>query len=146
MVVSPRVARTLALTTALAAVALMLAMAGSATAKTKHGITPLAPKAGTSVPAGKSPRFRMRVKGPGQVWVYVCKSKHRNSEGVICNKVSIGRAKKKKHGVFEYKPTFYDYPGFWLNQPGRYYWQAHRIDCNSQDCQQEGPVVRFRVK
>jgi hypothetical protein len=140
MVVSSRVARTLALT-----ITLSLATAGSAAAATKHGITPLAPKAGTSVPAGKSPVFRMRAKGPGQVWVHVCKSKHRNNAGVICNKVSIGRA-KKKNGVFEYKVEFFDYPGFWLNQPGRYYWQAHRIDCNSQDCQQEGPVVRFRVK
>jgi hypothetical protein len=140
MVVSSRVARTLALT-----ITLSLATAGSATAKTKHGITPLAPKAGTSVPAGKSPVFRMRVKGPGQVWVHVCKSKHRNNAGVICNKVSIGRA-KKKNGVFEYKVKFFDYPEFWLNQPGRYYWQAHRINCNSHDCQQEGPVVRFRVK
>jgi hypothetical protein len=145
MVVSTRVARTLALTTALAALALVVAMAGSAAAATKHGITPLAPKAGTSVPAGKSPVFRMKAKGPGQVWVYVCKSKHRNSEGVICSKTSIGRA-KKKNGVFEYKVKFFDYPGFWLNQPGRYYWQAHRIDCNGSDCLQEGPVVKFRVK
>ena len=140
MAVSHRVARTLAL-----AVALVLVTAGSAVAATKHGITPLAPKAGTSVPAGKSPVFRMRVKGPGHVWVHVCKSKRRNSAGVICNKISIGQA-KKKNGVFEYKPEFFDYDGFWLNNPGRYYWQAHRISCNSQDCQQEGPIVRFRVK
>lgn len=140
MVVSHRVARTLALTVVLA-----VAMAGSAAAATKHGITPLAPKGGTSVPAGKSPVFRMRAKGPGQVWVYVCKSKHRNKAGVICSKTSIGRA-RKKNGAFEYKPMFFDFPEFWLNTPGRYYWQAHRIHCNSSDCQQEGPVVSFRVK
>jgi len=96
MVVTHRVARTLALT-----VALSLAVAGSAAATTKNGITPVAPKAGTSVPAGKSPTFT---------------------------------------------PKFYDYPAFWLNRPGRYFWQAFRIDCNAQDCEQEGPIVRFRVK
>jgi hypothetical protein len=135
-----RVARTLALT-----VAISLAIAGSAAAATKNGIKPLAPKAGTSVPMGKSPTFRMKVSGPGQVWVHVCKSKKKDSEGVICSTESIGRA-KKKNGVYQYKPKFFDFPGFWLNRPGRYYWQAFRISCNAQDCEQEGPVVRFRVK
>jgi hypothetical protein len=140
MVVTHRVARTLALT-----VALSLATAGSAAAATKNGIKPVAPKAGTSVPAGKSPTFRMKVNGPGQVWVHVCRSKKKDKSGVICSKESIGRA-KKKNGKYVYKPTFYDYPGFWLNRPGRYFWQAFRIACNSQDCEQEGPIVRFRVK
>jgi hypothetical protein len=140
MVVTHRVARTLALT-----VALSLAIAGSAVAATKNGITPVAPKAGTSVPVGKSPTFRMKVKGPGQVWVHVCKSKKKDSEGVICSDESIGRA-KKKNGVFRFKPKFFDFPSFWLNSPGRYFWQAFRISCNSQDCEQEGPIVRFRVK
>ena len=155
MVVSSRVARTLALTIALAALALVIAMAGNAMATTKNGITPLAPKAGTSVPARKSPVFHMRVKGRGEVWVNVCRSRKKNAEGVICLKGSgqsaefegdsIGRAKKKTSG-FEYKPKFYDYPSFWLNTPGTYYWQAYRIYCVGQDCRQEGPVVRFRVK
>ena len=101
----------------------------------------------TSVPSGKSPTFRMRVKGPGQVWVHVCKSKARDGDGVICTDESIGRA-RKRNGVFQYKPKFFDFPDFWLNSPGTYYWQAHRIACNAaiDDCRQEGPVVRFRVK
>jgi hypothetical protein len=138
-----RIARTVAPICIL--VALSLATAGSAVAARKNGIKPLAPKAGTSVPVGKSPKFRMKVSGPGQVWVHVCRSKKKDKSGVICSKESIGRA-KKKNGVLVYKPTFYDYPGFWLNRPGRYYWQAFRIACNSQDCEQEGPIVRFRVK
>ncbi len=129
---------------ALALMLVLAAAAGSAAAATKNGITPLAPKAGSSVPAGKSPVFRLRASGPGQVWIHVCKSKRRNSEGVICTKESIGRA-KKKNGAYEYKPRFFDFPAFWLNSPGRYFWQAHRIACDSRDCRQEGPVVRFRV-
>ena len=137
-----RVARTLALTAVT-----VLAVAGPASATTKNGITPLAPKAGTSVPAGKSPTFKMRVRGPGQVWVHVCKSKARDSDGVICTDESIGRARKRS-GVFQYKPKFFDFPEFWLNSPGTYYWQAHRIACNADisDCRQEGPTVRFKVK
>lgn len=126
------------------AVVVSLAAAASAVAATKHGITPVAPKAGTSVRAGESPTFRMRVKGPGQVWVHVCRSRKKDNAGVICSKESLGRA-KKKNGAFRFTPGFYDYPGFWLQRPGVYYWQAYRIHCNAADCEQEGPVVRFRV-
>ncbi len=125
----------------------LLAVPTAASAATKNGITPLAPKAGSSVPAGKSPTFRMRVNGPGQVWVHVCKSKKKRAEGVICNKESIGRA-KKKGGTYKFTPQFFDFPAFWLNSPGTYFWQAHRISCENgtDDCRIEGPTVKFRVR
>jgi hypothetical protein len=124
----------------------VVVLPGSAAAATKNGITPKAPKAGATVPAGKSPTFRMKVTGPGQVWVHVCKSKARDADGVICNTESIGRAHKKA-GEHRYKPRFFDFPAFWLNSPGTYYWQAHRIHCSAgtSDCRQEGPVVKLRV-
>jgi hypothetical protein len=142
MLSSTRVARTLALTAFTA-----LALAGPAAAATKNGITPLAPKAGTSVPAGKAASFRMRVSDPGAgVFMHVCKSKKKDKQGMICKKATILQAKKKK-GVFVAKQTFFDFPAFWLNNPGTYYWQAYRIECRSgsSDCKQEGPVVRFKV-
>jgi hypothetical protein len=145
MVVSHRVARTLALTIALVT---SLAVAGSATAATKHGITPLAPKAGTSVPSGKGVTFRMNVADPGSgVFVRVCKSKKRNAKGLICKKATFLTARKRK-GKWEAKQQFFDFPAFWLNNPGTYYWQASAIDCinGTRDCEQEGPVVRFKVK
>ena len=125
----------------------LLAAPAVASATAKHGITPLAPKAGSSVPAGKSPTFKMRVRGSGQVYVHVCKSKRKDSSGRICNTESIGSA-KKKGSTFRYKPKFFDFPGFWLNTPGTYYWQAYRIACEGgdiSDCYQEGPIVKFRV-
>ena len=127
-------------------VAGLLVLPSAASAATKHGITPLAPKAGKSVPAGKSPTFKLRAKGPGQVWVHVCKSKKKDKDGRICHKAAIGRA-HKKGGSFRYKPKFFDFPAFWLNTPGTYYWQAHRISCegNLSDCRQEGPIIRFKV-
>ena len=132
-------------TLALAAFIAVLA-AVPASAATKNGIKPLAPKAGSSVPAGKSPTFRFRSTGKGQRWVHVCKKRKRNKDGVICFKSgTIGRAHKKGN-VWQFKPKFYDYPAFWLNTPGTYYWQAHRIDCNAKDCRQEGPVVKFKVR
>jgi hypothetical protein len=127
----------------------LLVLPTTAFAATKHGITPLAPKAGQSVPAGKSPTFKLRVKGKGPVYVHVCKNKKKNAEGLICarDQESVGRA-RRKGGVYRYKPRFFDYPGFWLNSPGTYYWQAHRIACeggNISDCRQEGPIVKIRV-
>ena len=145
MLSSSRVARTLALTAVPLAA---LVLAGPAAAATKNGITPLAPKAGTSVPAGKAATFRMRVSKPGAgVFMHVCKSSKKDKDGMICKKATILQA-KKKNGVFQAKQTFYDFPAFWLNNPGTYYWQAYRIECRSgsSDCKQEGPVVRFKVK
>ena len=122
-----------------------LVLPSSAVAATKNGITPLSPKAGSSIPAGKRPTMKMRVQGPGQVWVHVCKSKKKDAEGVICSKEAIRRA-RKKNGIFRVKLPFFDFPAFWLNSPGTYYWQAFRIDCPSgSDCRQEGPIVKFRV-
>ena len=127
-------------------VAGLLVVPPAASAATKNGITPLAPKAGKSVAAGQSPTFKMRVRGKGTVWVHVCKSKRKAKDGRICHKLEIGQA-HKKGGSFRFKPKFVDFPAFWLNTPGTYYWQAHRIACNAAitDCRQEGPIVRFKV-
>ena len=129
------------------AIAGLLAVPTAASAATKNGITPLAPKAGSSVPAGKRPTMKMRVNGPGQVYVHVCKSKQKDADGLICTKEAIRRA-RKKGSIFQVKLPFFDFPAFWLNSPGTYYWQAHRIACeagDTSDCRQEGPTVRFRV-
>ncbi len=126
------------------ATGVILATAGPALAA--GGITPVSPKSGATVPSGKSPTFKMKVKGAGQVWVHVCKSKKKDADGVICSDESIGRA-KKKGSTYQYKPKFFNFPEFWLNSPGTYYWQAHRIQCegNINDCLQEGPIVKFKV-
>jgi hypothetical protein len=111
------------------------------------GIAPIAPKKGDTVPAGKRPTIKLRVHGKGPVWVHVCKSPKRDKVGLICTAESIGRAHRKHGARFTYRPKFFDYPEFWLNSPGVYYWQAHRIHCDDgiEDCRIEGPVVRFKV-
>jgi hypothetical protein len=133
--------------TAALLVLVALAVAVPALAATKHGITPLAPKTGAVVPQGKSPTFKARVYGKGSVWFHVCKSSHKDKSGVICDKEMIAKARKVAAHRYQAKPTFYDYPDFWLNQPGTYFWQAYRIHCDhgTSDCSQEGPVVKFKV-
>ena len=126
--------------------ALALAVPAIAVAATKNGITPVSPKAGSTVKVATPPTFKMRVRGKGTVWVHVCKSSKKDKEGVICSKEMISQAKKKGK-LFQVKAKFFDYPEFWLNSPRTYYWQAYRIDCtgNIDDCKREGPVVRFKV-
>jgi hypothetical protein len=111
------------------------------------GITPISPKQGDSVPAGKRPTFKMRYSGPGKVYVHVCRSRKKNKVGLICSKESIGKA-RKKDGRATYKAKYFDFPEFWLNRPGTYYWQAHRITCENglDDCRIEGPIVKFKVR
>ena len=129
-------------------VALALAVPAVAAAATKNGITPLTPKADSTVEVASQPTFKMRVRGKGSVFVHVCKSRKRSKkEGLICNKEVIAEAKRKRGNLFQVKAKYFDYPEFWLNSPGTYYWQAYRIDCTGdlKDCKREGPVVRFKV-
>jgi hypothetical protein len=116
-------------------------------ASAASGIRPLAPARGAIVPKGKPVEFRMRVRGRGQVWVRVCRSSARNRGGLICPDESFGRATRRA-GIFRYRPKLYEFPRFWLNRPGTYYWQAHRIACDrrGRDCRQPGPVTEFTVQ
>ena len=78
--------------------------------------------------------------------MHVCTSKEKNSDGVICSESQIGPA-KKSGSTYSFKPEFFDFPEFWLNSPGTYYWQAYRTSCNASldDCKAEGEIVKFKV-
>jgi len=141
--------------TLLLALTALLAVPTVAFGATKHGITPKSPKAGSTVPVGSTPTYKGKFKGKGPIYVLICASKKKNKDGVICHnsdgtlrsEADIGKAKKKGKR-FSYKPKFFDFPAFYLNTPGTYYWQAYRISCergNIKDCLQEGPIVKFKV-
>ena len=135
--------RRLLATTLLAAVLLFAPAAVGA-----GGITPSSPKQGDAVPAGKRATFKLEYRGKGPIFVHVCKSPKRDKRGLICSKQSAGKARKKGGSRAAYKAKLFDYPEFWLNSPGTYYWQAHRIWCDDglEDCRIEGPVVKFTVE
>jgi hypothetical protein len=128
----------------------------AALAATKHGITPTSPKAGATVKAGSRPTFRGTVKGPGKVWIVVSSSRRRNGNGVIglsdkgnpTRRLEVLQRARREGDRFQRTALRYDYDGWWLNDPGTYYWQAHRVACGEDgtDCYQEGPVVKFRVR
>jgi hypothetical protein len=121
-----------------------VALATASPVDAASGVKPLSPKAGATVPVGKSPTFRARVHGSGQVWLRVCGSR-RTKSGLICATHAIGRMKRGKSAIYTYRPKFYDFADFWLNRPGAYYWQAYRIKCVKSHCRQPGPIVAFKV-
>jgi hypothetical protein len=128
------------------ALAAMVVMAVPAFASTKHGVTPQSPKSGTAVPAGVAFTFKAKVKGAGTVWLHACKSKKKRKDGTICSTALIAQM-KKQDGVYRHRTKTYSFPEHWLNSPGTYYWQVHRIKCegSTSDCRQEGPIWKLRV-
>jgi hypothetical protein len=127
----------------------LLALPASASAATKNGITPTSPKAGATIPVGERPTLKGRVSGSGPIYIHVCKNRKKNREGIICptaTKAEAIQKAKRKGGRFSAKMKFFDFPEFWLNAAGTYYWQAFRIDCTgSSDCRKEGPIVKVKV-
>ena len=136
--------------TLLLALTALLAVPTAALGATKHGITPTSPKAGSHRPGRRARRpYKGKVKGEGQVYVHVCKSKKKDKDGAdLPRRADIGQA-KKKDGKFSVQADFFDFPEFWLNSPGTYYWQAHRIACSMGSdlatAGRKGPIVKFKV-
>ena len=113
-----------------------------------NGITPISPKAGDTVPAGERPTFKMRVRGRHTgVFVHVCRSKRKDADGMICHDELDRQGEEEARRALRVKADFFDFPEFWLNNPGTYYWQAHRISCDDGHgrLQARGAVVKFKV-
>jgi hypothetical protein len=122
------------------------ALLAPAAALAAGGVRPLSPAAGATLAVGRPATFRMRVQGPGEVHVRVCRSRRRNRSGLICAREDLGRARRAGGGVYVYRARVYDFPSYWLERRGTYYWQAYRVDCRSlSDCFRPGPIRRVRV-
>jgi hypothetical protein len=91
--------------------------------------TLLTPARSSVVTAGSPIVFRIRTHARDRfLWLNVSRSRARHKCGVIGHDVAweqfvaTGRA-----GVYQAKPHYSDFPSLWMNTPGTYYWQAHRI-------------------
>jgi hypothetical protein len=140
-----RTARIASLIAVLAALAAVIPLAVGAAIPRP---IPLAPKNKASLPAGKTPLFKVRSTGDGTVWIHVSKSARKGDDGVIGSDALIAQAHKKR-GIFQLRPKFYNYPGFWANTKRKWYWQSYRIACGEEesesDCKVEGPVRTFKL-
>lgn len=110
---------------------------------------PLEPAPGATLPTRSSPLFRVQAQpDDGYLWLHVSRSPVTDAEGLIDDDVELElfRASPSGGGAFEAQPPFFDYPDFWMNQPGTYYWQAYRISyANGADGSIEGPVGSFTL-
>ena len=125
-------------------------LAAPAGAVTKNGITPSRRRPATRSPSGRAFVFKLNVQGPERraPSCTVCKSKRKDADGIICHEgddrqgrsTSTARASSTRR-------KFFDFPGFWLNSPGTYYWQAYRIALRRGHLglPAEGPIVKFKV-
>jgi hypothetical protein len=113
---------------------------------------PLSPKRDATVPKRTPITFKVRdsfFPGPGRtVWVIVSRSKKVRKDGTLRTHADFGRATRVRRGskTFRYKAKFFDFPAFYMNQPGKYYWQPYRIDCRVQaDCRVQGRIRTFFI-
>lgn len=147
--------------TLLAAAFAALSVTVAGAANVKNGVRMLSPKDGAVVPttgaSGKAPTFKIRVRGRGVVFFHVCKRKTRDATGRLCGRrpsEDIDRGKKgprsKRGRIYTFTPDAFTFPGYYLNTPGTYYWQAYKIDCKRGpgplDCAREGPIRKFVVR
>ena len=80
----------------LLATAALLAVPTVAMAATKNGITPTSPKAGKTIAVGKRPTLKGRVNGSGQIYIHVCKSKKKDTDGIICSSAARPRPSRRR--------------------------------------------------
>ena len=135
--------------TLLLALAALLAVPTVALGATKHGITPTSPKAGATIPVGKRPTIKGKVKGQGQVYVHVCKSKKKDKDGLICHDGGHPEGQEEERQVQRTSRSSSTSPssGSTRRAPttGRRTASRAIVGSDLSDCRQEGPIVKFKV-
>lgn len=107
--------------------------AASATGDVNTPPTLIDPAPGAIVQAGTPLAFRVTTDYAGDtagyLWLVVSTSPNlAKACGTIDSDAELERlTPTSTAGVYEARPTFFDYPAFWMNTPGVYYWQAYRI-------------------
>lgn len=138
-----RHARLLALATSVALIA------SGATVTAAGGPRPMAPTNAKTLKKGVPFTFKVRSTESGSVFLKVSKSKRKNSKGTLRTDVYFRKMGKRKGTTIYTKKTerYAALSSYFLNKPGRYYWQAYRIDCAAQaDCEVEGAIRSFRIR
>jgi hypothetical protein len=91
----------------------------------------LAPAAGKVFPRGSPIVFRIRTH-PGDERLFLLISKSPTAAdacGTIGSDVtSANIGPTSDPSIYEADTPYYDYESFWMNQPGTYYWQVHRVE------------------
>lgn len=139
----------LALVAVLVASMLSLAVAQAAQARPQL----LAPGNGKVLARGSTPTFKLRDTDPNarrySIFMVVSPSKRTNRYGELKRNPDIGTfarmTRKGKYG-FTYKTPSYSFDTWFMNRPGKYYWQAFHIDCQVRGCHVLSRIRSFTVR
>jgi len=143
-----------AVTTArcLAALAAAFALALPVPAAAQDDVPPtlLSPADGATVVGGTRVTFLIRTtpSEEHQLWLSVSRAPTVDLEGLIGTDADLEPfLPTDQPGVFLAATEVHDVAGFWMNNPGTYYWQAYRIHCpaNYRDCKVESAIRKLTV-
>jgi hypothetical protein len=131
------------------ALTLGLLLSAAPSGAQSDGVTPVAPSNGKIQHRGVPFTFKVRATTDTGVFLKVSKSKKLGADGTLASNVYF-RSMSLNGGLYTKKVERYPaLTSFFLNRPGRYYWQAYRIECpidGGEDCNVEGPVRSLHIR
>lgn len=134
-----------------AALAAALLTAPAALAQSAIAPTLSAPSNGKSLKKGVAFSFKAKLdesSSASGVFFKVSKSKKVGEDGTLAKDIYF-REMKRSGGTYSKKVERYPaLTSHFLNQPGKYFWQAYAIDCSdgTDDCNVESEIRSFRIK
>jgi hypothetical protein len=137
---------------ALFALVALLAVPGLASAAA--GPKLLKPSKNAVIPRNTQPTFSVRDHSSAarkyKVWIIVSSAK-KVSHGELKHDSAHGdfsSMKRNSGGRYTYTPALYTFPDYYLQRPGRYWWQSFHIDCSSRarNCHILSKIRSFTVQ
>lgn len=129
-------------------------LAVPALASAASGPTLLSPNKGAVVPVNTAPTFTVRDRSSQarkyKVWITVSSVK-KVKRGELQKDSEHGYfsdMRRKKNGKYAVTPKLYSFPDYFLARPGKYWWQAHHIDCGAKQksCSIVSKIRSFTVQ
>jgi hypothetical protein len=112
----------------------------------------LAPGNGKTLARGSQPLFKARDTDPNSrrysVYITISRSKKLDRRGDLKQTRGSGTfSSMRRSGKFGfvYKPEDYSFPTWFMQAPGKYYWQVFHIDCRVRGCHVHSKVRSFKV-
>lgn len=113
----------------------------------------ISPRSGATLALGSQPVFKVRDATAAarryKLYVTISTSKRRKRNGDL-KRTSIGTfaGMKRRGTTWRYKPPDYSFDEWFMARPGKYYWQAYRIDCSTGNtsCHVHTKIRSFTVE
>lgn len=144
--------------TVVAAIVTCLALSLVATASASAAGPALkGPKSGAVLAKGSQPTFKVsdasRNARKYHIFMTISTTKKRSRKtGDLLRPKTNGEqigtftSMHRKGTKFSYKAESYSFPTWYMNRPGKYYWQAYRIDCRVKSCHVHSKTRSFVVR